>query len=436
MRSISLIRFNALAGYCRRPENILFSEELGWFEETAERVLGVLFRDREDGDFGSVVLGRDRKGRFRAIHLGKFHPLAAQAEADLSASMERLAAAPDEEYYQGDERGSPVDFFLPLADRERLHRGFVKIAEDEGFSPARGIIEPMMRRYEDPDGNFVQQFQTDGFDARIWELYLFAAFVEMGYSVDRSRSAPDFVCQGMPGTFCVEATTVGPTRDQSGSIVSPPALDTPEGIRAFRNEYMPIKYGSALRSKLLKRYWEREHVAGRPLVFAIHDFQAPMSMLMSRSALPLYLYGYDEDWEHDAAGNLHIHPRKVENHRWGDKVVPSGFFDLPDAENVSAVLFSNSGTISRFDRMGVLAGFGSPRVRLVREGFVLDHDPNATEPKRFRKLVRPPNLCRDLGGGSRGLPQPSGYPPTRPRRDARCISPSPSPGRTYGEHRA
>jgi hypothetical protein len=305
--------------------------------------------------------------------------------------MEGLASAPDEEYYQGDERGSPVDFFLPQAGRERLHPGFLKIAEDEGFSPARGIIEPMMRWYEDADGNFVQQFQTDGFDARIWELYLFAALVEMGYSVDRSRSAPDFVCQGMAGICCVEATTVGPTRDPLGRIVPPPPVDTPEGIRAFRNEYMPIKYGSALRSKLLKRYWEREHVAGRPLVFAIHDFQAPMSMLVSRSALPLYLHGYDEEWERDAEGNLYIHPRKIETHCWGDKVVPSGFFDLPGAENVSAILFSNSATISKFDRMGVLAGFGSPRVRLVREGFALDHDPNATEPKRFRKLVRPPD---------------------------------------------
>ena len=28
----------------------------------------------------------------------------------------------------------------------------------------------------------------------------------------------------------------------------------------------------------------------------------------------------------------------------GNERVPTGFFELPDAENVSAVLFSNSGT--------------------------------------------------------------------------------------------
>jgi hypothetical protein len=161
-------------------------------------------------------------------------------------------------------------------------------------------------------------------------------------------------------------------------------------MQAFQREYMPIKYGSALTSKLAKRYWERPHVVGKPLVFAIHDFHAPRSMLMTRSALPVYLYGYDHDWDYDSEGRLQIHPRKIATHRWGDKVIPAGFFDLPDAENVSAILFSTSGTVSKFNRMGVLAGFGSPRVRLVREGFVIDHDPNAEAPRHFRHDVNAP----------------------------------------------
>lgn len=33
------------------------------------------------------------------------------------------------------------------------------------------------------------------------------------------------------------------------------------------------------------------------------------------------------------------------------KQIPSGFFNLPDAENVSAVLFTNTGTIPKFLRM-------------------------------------------------------------------------------------
>jgi len=82
-----------------------------------------------------------------------------------------------------------------------------------------------------------------------------------------------------------------------------------------------------------------------------------------------------------------ITPRRVVEHRWGDKVIPSGFFDQPGAENVSAVFMSNSGTISKFNRMGVQGGFGSERVLVIREGTAVDHDPNALVPKVFRAIV-------------------------------------------------
>ena len=304
--------------------------------------------------------------------------------------MERAVAEPDTAYHQGDEKGEPVDFFAPVLDREHLNPNFIRVAESEGYTPARDTIEPMMRWYEDVDGNFIEQFQSTGFDARIWELYLFATFVEMGYAVRRVAPAPDFTCAGLPGEFCVEATTVGPTRDRFGSMVPPPPIDTTEAIREFRREYMPIKYGSALTSKLKKRYWEKAHVGNKPLLFAIADFHAPMSMLYTRSALHVYLYGYDHDWHHDVHGKLQINPRKITRHQWGDKVIDSGFFNLPESENVSAVLFNNSGTIAKFNRMGVLAGFGSPRVRLVRVGTAIDPDPDAAAPRTFRNLVNDP----------------------------------------------
>ncbi len=305
--------------------------------------------------------------------------------------MEAIAALPDSEYYQGDERGKPVDFLTPVVPAQRLNPNFVRLREHEFFSPARGIIEEMMRWYEDADGNFVQQFQTTGFDARIWELYLFASFREMFYTIERTQPVPDFACVNPGAKFFVEAVTVNPTQDSAGIVVPEPDIATPGQFDAYRLNYMPIKFGSSLTSKLSKRYWELPHVAGNPLLFAIQDFSAPQSMLRSRSAFETYVYGYCHDWERDAQGTLRILPRRVKTHRWGLKEIPSGFFDLPDAENVSALLFSNSGTISKFNRMGFLAGFGSPRLRIERVGFVVDHDPNATEPKPFRRLVNDPD---------------------------------------------
>jgi len=109
---------------------------------------------------------------------------------------------------------------------------------------------------------------------------------------------------------------------------------------------MPIKFGSALTSKLAKRYWKQPHMAERPLLFAVQDFSARQSMTITRSAFEKYVYGYAQDWERDANGRLIITPRKIGTHRWGTKEIPSGFFDLPETENVSAVVFSNSGTIA------------------------------------------------------------------------------------------
>lgn len=389
MKPISLMRFNALAGYARMPMARVTAEEIAWFDHADGRVVGAVIRDRSDNDFGGLVFAHDEKLRFRATDVTTFEPTRRRAEVPLRRAMERAAMEPPEKHHQGDEKGAPVDFFGYVRPREQLNPSFVGLAESEAYSPARHIIEPMMRWYDDVDGNFVEQFQTTGFDQRIWELYLFATFIEAGYLLDRSKPIPDFSCSGLRGEFSVEAVTVGPTRDGS-AIVAPPPLDSPEAAKNFLRHYMPIKFGSALFSKLRKAYWKQPHVAGKPFLLAIEDFSSPASMTYTRSALETYLYGYTYDWEHNADGALEITPEKIEEHRWGEKVIPSGFFDLPGAENVSAVVFSNSGTIAKFNRMGLLAGFGSSRVLMVRRGTHVDHDPNASAPKTFTKIVNAP----------------------------------------------
>jgi hypothetical protein len=391
VRKISRQRFDALAGYCRDPRAEVFAEEVGWFEYGEAQALGLLLLDRTDGDYGGLVLQRDRKGRFRAGGgSGPFRESARHAAIALRCAIETVALAGNEGE-QDDEVGAPIDFFAPRVAAQRFHPSFRNLLELETWSPAREIIEPMMRWYEDVDGNFIEQFQSTGFDARVWELYLFAAFVEMGYRMDRSQAVPDFACEALDHAFCVEATTVGPTRDKQGNIIPPPPRDTSEQQRVFLREYMPIKYAGPLTTKLGKRYWEKPNVAGKPLLLAIADFHAPRSMTETRSGLPVYLYGLDYTWQHDAFGRLHIQPMKVKQHEFGGKKpVPSGFFGLPGAEHVSAVLFSNSGTLSKFNRMGLLTGFGSSRVRMARQGFAMDTNPNAAMPRPFLHQVHEP----------------------------------------------
>lgn len=392
MTPISTIRFNAIAGYARMPMSDVFGEELAYFEVEDGKVVGMVLVDRFDGDFLGIVFARDARLRFRCAGQTEFFPTQQDAEAALSKALDAAAAAPNEHHYQAVENGIAVDFFEPVRDQALLNQDFNRLRNEEIFSPAREIIELMMRWYEDADGNFIEQFQTAGFDQRIWELYLFATLIELGYELDRTDAVPDFCASNLVGAFTLEAVTVGPTR-HNGAVVPPPPMETPEQRHVYLKEYMPIKFGSALFSKLRKEYWNRPNVAGSPFLLAIADFSSPGSMVQSRSALELYLYGIEHDGHHDKDGKLIITPRRVSQHRWGDKVIPSGFFNQPGAENVSAVFVNNSGTISKFSRMGLQGGFGSGRVLMIREGTAVDHDPNAVEPKFFRAIVNSDGYC-------------------------------------------
>ena len=59
------MRFNAIAGYARHPRARLTGDEVGYYEDDGGSLLGLLVRDREDGDFAGMAFGRDRKLRFR-----------------------------------------------------------------------------------------------------------------------------------------------------------------------------------------------------------------------------------------------------------------------------------------------------------------------------------------------------------------------------------
>ncbi len=360
MKPISKLRFDSLAGYSRSPTMPLIAGELDWFEEANEKVLGVLVLDLPDRDYAYYVLGRDAKGRFRAVWIDCSIPTAEEAHAQLKAKLAEYARMPPEEFYQGDEVGKPLDFFTPVISGEDRHPNFSTLISGRGHSPALGLMAEMMHYFEDADGNFVQQFQSTGFDARLWELYLYTLFTELGYGFNREHAAPDFHCLGLLGEFFVEATTVNPS-------AVPPTVDD-STRQGYFEQYVPIKFGSALFTKLKKRYWELPHVAGHPLVLAVQDFHAPLSMSWSSSALVEYLYGIRQVERRRVGDFIEIVSERVESYKWEDKEIPSGFFLQPDTENVSAVLANPNGTLSKFNRMGFLAGFGDRDIYMIRKG--------------------------------------------------------------------
>jgi hypothetical protein len=388
-RPMKPARFNLLAIGSRLSPTRLVSEERSYWSDTQERVLGLVFRDKVDNDFGWILFARDKIGRFRCADLKV--SLDSETYA-VVALRERIAIAVESGDFlalgdQGDETNYPVDLLqVPVGtDPQKFHPHFRHLLETSGRTPARAVLKEIGPWLAPSDPHFVSEFQFTQFDQRLWELYLWSAFRELGFDI-RQPEAPDFLCSAPGIAFTVEATTVSPS--QSGPLAIHPDPRTPEEMQEFLTNYMPMKFGSTLVSKLNKKnkagesYWERGETANKPFILAIADFHKTGgtdeagSMVYTQSALWPYLYGHRIGWEM-IDGELVTKVTKNSPHVYGDKIIPSGFFDLPGAENVSAVLFSNAGTLAKFDRMGVSAGFAPKDCQYFRMGIRSNPDPNA-----------------------------------------------------------
>lgn len=373
-------RFEALAGYARSPEMVLIVEEIGWYATLDERLIGILVHDKIDDDFGWIIVGRDERLRFRAIDVNSSIADRDAARQQLFEHLSTQYAEPDESYHQLDTSKPPTDFFTQIVPEEKLNPTFRVLTREERYSPAQGLIGAMMRFYEDTDGNFVEQFQTVGFDARIWELYLFATFAELGYAPAPDLQVPDFLFKGPMGEVGIEATSVNPPN--AGNIELP--KDKADLIVYFEN-YVPIGLARVLKRKLKKKspYWDAPEMKGVPFVVAVQDFHTPGAMRMIVPAMTEYLFGVRHSLE---TGGRRI--ERIAEHVWGKRREKSGFFMFPKAENISAVIVNPQGTLPKFNRMGYLAQFGSRRVRMVRSGYVRrDQHPTNPMPEPFAHKV-------------------------------------------------
>lgn len=400
MKATSRERFNAFCMLTRHPVAELLAEELEWYSDDDERVIATLFRDITDDDYCYLLLARDEVGRFRCIDVDCSFPTVQLAWEKMKAAIARETARQNPGYKQEAEPTGGLNLFVPLVDGQKLHPSFKILLTSRGHSSTRAIIQEMMPHLEDTDGNFVEQFQTSGFDARLWELYLFAYFREERLLVTRPKPAPDFRVQRFNEVAYVEAVTTGrPSGSKLDEDVMASLPKSATEIREKLDNEIPIRFGSPLYSKLQKEYWQLHDVGKWPLVIAIADFHATGSMVWTSTGLQEYLYGTRHDFSFDAEGKLVISPLKVKTHRLGSKEIPSGFFFQPKAEHISAVMFSNSGTISKFTRMGKLAGFGDPSVTVLRSGTRYTHDPNAALPTPFMHEVEPGKCTESWGEG-------------------------------------
>jgi len=271
-----------------------------------------------------------------------------------------------------------MQLFTPIVETNKFHPNYNKIWQSPGHVASRAELQLAYEGLPKPDGNFIKDFQTSGFDSRVWELYLYKLLESLGFVITQPGDRPDFLIADTDGFRCwVEATTANATQTSARPFV-------PVGVWEELDE-VAIKLGSALKSKMDKTYWELPHVSGLPLVFAISDFHGADPIRSSSHSLGRYLYGLHSRLTSEPGEVVTREDIPIASHQ-AQKQIPSGFFDLPNAENVSAVLFSNAGTVAKFNRIGWIR---QPvfNVRMLRVGWAYDRNPTAMLPAPFAHIV-------------------------------------------------
>jgi len=106
---------------------------------------------------------------------------------------------------------------------------------------------------------------------------------------------------------------------------------------------------------------------------------------------------------------------RLTEHVYGNAREPSNFFELPESENVSAVFLNPQGTITKFNRLGYIAGFGNRDVRMIRSGIARgEGNENDPRPTTFHQDVRDPAYAESWVEGAVVLHHPHARVPLDP----------------------
>ncbi len=381
-------RFDIFMLFTRHPFINFLVKELHYYTNDANTILGVVILDYTDQDYNYVLMARDENRQFRAFEIKTDYTNEEICITALTNSMKWHSFQNLTIVEQG---GPPkgLKLFEVNQPPEKLHPYFNNLKNGKGSKASKQAIIEISNHLDDIDGNFVEQFQSvNGFDARLWELYLFASFIELEFEMLREFNRPDFLIKKDELTIAVEAVILGRKNDPPKLVNIQPKLTNIQDIEKKLENETPLRYGSALYSKLKKEYWKLDHVKNKPLVFAIADFHSDASMIWSFVALTEYLYGYRQIIEKDESGKEVVKSIKANNYtKPSGEIIPTGFFNQPDTENVSAIVFSATGTLAKFTRMGIQAGFAEKGQIVVRIGDCVDQDPESLEPMSFKYQV-------------------------------------------------
>lgn len=385
MKLLNPNRAQLLLLFTRTPSIKMVNKELEYYQSDDEKLIGFVSFDIIDHTYHAMLFDRNSLGRYETVDMRLDHDTIAEARVGLAEMMDG--------YVHDDDalkrNGKKNDYYTLEVEKSQIHPNFMILKDDRFYSAAKKVIEEVGYHHIDIDGNFTIQMQSiNGFDARIWELYLWCYFREEDFEFDTTHDAPDFMLKKYGEEVAVEAVHVKRTQGLDEDMTE---IDIKTIFEKLRNE-MPVMFGSSLFSKLKhenqkQKYWELSHVKGKPLLFAIADFHADMSMTWSFPAITSILYGVNQMAEIDEDGKITLVNAFGEKYTKKNKVEISPLFLNDEFKHVSAVLFSPCGTITKFNRMGVQAGYGDSKYTLLQMKICYNHLQNALYPNVFFNVI-------------------------------------------------
>ena len=282
------------------------------------------------------------------------------------------------------------DIYKQIVSNEKLNEKFKLLTQSKLFDPAKNIIGNICNLMTDKDGNFVQQFQSDGFDARLWEIYLFILFQEIGFTQSNKYDRPDFHLMKVGIEIFVEASLSAEKKDD---IYSKEFIDEAKAkndllVQQQLIDYYIIRLGSVLFSKLNKEYWKLEWVKEKPLILAITPAHNYLAQFLPDAKLIEYLYGIRQRINITENGIENFGGEQVDEFRLNEKIIPANFFAQPLSENISGILFTNNADLHKFNRMAYQSALSKEELIIVRAGAKHNQElgTNATE---FTYQVKP-----------------------------------------------
>lgn len=280
-----------------------------------------------------------------------------------------------------------MDIFRIISKESEQSPQFQSLNTLKGFSPAKNILDEICKPLADKDGNFIQQFQTTGFYQRLWEIFLHSLFIENNFDIINGHDRPDFCLKKNGIELFVEACSSNPTTNDKFTNEFIEASIKTKGKEAEKDlkNYYTIKIGSILFSKLNKKYWELDWVKSKPFILAVMPSHNKLANFLPDYKVIEYLYG---KWFKAAIkdGKIEGTSGVMIEHNYGEKTIPSGFFEQPDTGNVSAVIFANTCETQKFNRMGQQGKYNDKDIIIVRTGSYNNNTPEGP-PKYFQYQV-------------------------------------------------